>query len=493
MKKIMNNKYRTIFPLCMLFLGFIINSCKKLVETAPPTDYVSGTSAFASDGTAIAVINNIYYFMSHNNGYFQGASGMSFLGGLLSDELSVGPNFANADPFPNYYQNQLAGTATTGEGSESWAPIYNLIYDCNYAVEGLNKSTKLSPFAKNQLLGEVMFLRAFFYFDLVNKFGPVPLCVTSDYEVNSKLARASVGNVFSQIINDLKAAQDLLSDQYLNGVLAPFGSDRVRPTKWAATALLARAYLYGANNAKAEEAATVLINNVSLFGPLPALNSAFLKNSKEAIWQIQPTELDFNTGEGYYFIIPPGGPVNAFLSNYLLNSFEANDQRAIDGNWINSETIGTTTYRYPYKYKVYYSPGVSSASGMSEYLMVLRMGEQYLIRAEARAKLNNLAGAIADLDVIRQRAGLPLIANTNPGISQSALLDKILHERQVELFCEWGHRWFDLRRTGNIDAVMSVVTPQKAAGALWQPTQALFPLPYRELQYNPNLMQNPGY
>ena len=126
--------------------------------------------------------------------------------------------------------------------------------------------------------------------------------------------------------------------------------------------------------------------------------------------------------------------------------------------------------------------------------MVLRLGEQYLIRAEARARLgSNLSGAIGDLDKIRSRAGLPLIATTNPGITQPALIDKIMHERQVELFSEFGHRWFDLKRTNTVDAVMNVVTPLKAAGAPWQPYQALYPIPITELQKAPNLTQNPGY
>jgi hypothetical protein len=119
--------------------------------------------------------------------------------------------------------------------------------------------------------------------------------------------------------------------------------------------------------------------------------------------------------------------------------------------------------------------------------MVLRLGELFLIRAEARAQQNNLQSALSDLNVIRKRAGLPNV-NVN---GKDSLLLSILHERQVELFAEWGHRWFDLKRTGNIDRIMNLVTPQK--GGIWKTTSRLFPLPEGDIEKNNNLNQNPGY
>jgi hypothetical protein len=91
------------------------------------------------------------------------------------------------------------------------------------------------------------------------------------------------------------------------------------------------------------------------------------------------------------------------------------------------------------------------------------------------------------LNVIRARASLPAATIA----SKDATLSAIAHERQVELFTEWGHRWFDLKRTGKIDAVMSVVTPQK--GGTWNTNKQLVPLPSSEILINHNLAQNPGY
>lgn len=116
--------------------------------------------------------------------------------------------------------------------------------------------------------------------------------------------------------------------------------------------------------------------------------------------------------------------------------------------------------------------------------MVLRLAEQYLIRAEARAQQNNLAGAAADLNAIRQRAGLePLPDN----LDKAAMLLAVEQERRIELFAEWGHRWFDLRRTGRSLAVLSPIKPDLTATDLW------YPIPLSAINTNPFLTQNEGY
>jgi hypothetical protein len=259
----------------------------------------------------------------------------------------------------------------------------------------------------------------------------------------------------------------------------------VRPNKWTATALLARVYLYTNDYSNAETEASKIIGN-SAFQLMP-LNNVFLKDSKEAIWQLQAigTGTASNTGEGQLFVLPSTGPSASqpvYLSNNVVNNFESGDQREI--NWV--AKAGTTNYYYPNKYKI----GAVNTT-LQEYCVVFRLAEQYLIRAEARAKQNNLNNAITDLDSIRNRAGLPLISVTNPGISQASLLDKILHERQVELFTEWGHRWFDLKRTNTIDAIMGGITPTK--NGTWETTDQLYPIPQSEVDKSPQLRQNPGY
>jgi starch-binding outer membrane protein, SusD/RagB family len=260
--------------------------------------------------------------------------------------------------------------------------------------------------------------------------------------------------------------------------------ERVRPNKWAAIALLARAYLYNNDYVNAEQQASLIINN-SMYDTVP-LNQVFSKNSKEAIWQLQPVNNGWNTEDARKFKLPASGPNTSsfpvYLSAFLMNSFENGDKRRIIGNWVNSTTVGATTYYYPYKYK-----SATSGAPVTEYSMMLRLAEQYLIRAEARAQQNKIAEGQADLNVIRKRAGL---ANTTAD-DKASLLTAILHERQVEFFTELGHRWLDLKRTDNIDQVMSLVTPIK--GGTWSTNWQWYPIPAYEIRHNSNILQNSGY
>jgi hypothetical protein len=489
-----------LFSISLIGLAIVsISGCKKLVDVPPPSQSLTGNIVYTTDATAIGVFDGMYANLTMDGYYypFQGSTSIGLLTGLSADELKV---FGTSNPYYTYSMNDLASLTN---GYELWASIYSNVYKCNASIEGLEKSTTLTPVVKQQLLGEAKFMRAFFYFYLVNLFGDVPLALSSDAVFNTTLSRTLKVDVYNQIIADLQDAKALMNSNYPDATLLGTSIERVRPTKWAAEALLARVYLFTGDYAKADDEASGVINNTTLYGPLPALNNVFLKNSKEAIWQLQPTASNMNTVEGRMYIIPPTGPGSynsVFLSKYLLNSFEPVDQRAVLGNWVNTtiyQTTSTTydTVPYSFKYKIYASAGVTSASAMKEYFMVFRLGEQYLIRAEARARQGgNIPGAIADLDKIRGRAGLSLIAVTNPGISQSALIDKIMHERQVELFCEWGHRWLDLKRTSKIDAVMSVITPLKSNGAIqWRSYQQYYPVSQAELDKAPNLTQTPDY
>jgi len=168
-----------------------------------------------------------------------------------------------------------------------------------------------------------------------------------------------------------------------------------------------------------------------------------------------------------------------------MNAFEPGDLRF--SNWVGQDTVptaGTTDtvfYYYPYKYKAV------DDTLITESLMVMRLAEQYLIRAEAKTRQADLTGAASDLNQLRTRAGLPPTAAT----SQSQLLAAIAHERQVELFTEFGDRWLDLKRTGALDAVMQMVEPHK--GGVWNNYDSLLPIPASDIQLNPRLTQNPGY
>ena len=473
---------RWAMPKCLsiLIICLIVQSCKKLVEVKAPSTSINSGNVYASDATAIAAITDMYAAISRTALPDGGIASISLFPSLSSDELSL-YNGSTNNAVNFYYKNQLSDINISSP--DFWTSFYHTIYVANSAMEELTKSATLNPAIKKQLFGEAKFMRAFSYFYLVNLYGDIPLAISTDYTMNSSLIRKSKTDVYNQMIVDLKDAQDLLSAQYPDATLLNATSERVRPTKWAATALLARAYLYNGDFSNAENEATTVINNSAVFS-LTTLNNVFLKNSHEAIWQLQPVNAGWNTEDAKAFLLPASGPDAGFNSFYLspqlLSSFESNDQRKM--NWVNSVTVGVNTYAYPYKYK-----SATFNAPVTEYKMVLRLAEQYLIRAEARARQNKIAEAKDDLTILRNRAGLGAVAAND----QASMLHAILKEKQVELFTEWGHRWFDLKRTGNVDVIMNVVTPQK--GGSWNTNWQLYPITRNELLANPNLVQNAEY
>jgi len=483
-------KYQNIklMKLAVLIPLLFILSCKKLVTIDPPITGVSNLTVYNDDASAISAVTGIYANMAKAGSYATGNGSISMLSGLSADEFTLYSGATAGSTAYPYYKNQLA----IGNGLvyvSFWPYLYSSIYVCNAAVEGLTASSTLTPAVKKQLLGEVKFTRAFCYLYLVNLFGDVPLPLSPEFRVTERLPRSPKASVYAQIIKDLTDAQGLLADGYTMAdgmtLYTPGSEQRVRPCKAAAIALLARAYLFDGNNdySKAETQATAVINNTTYYG-LPTLANAFLQGSSEAIWQLQPIVSGHNTEDAWTFILTgkPSSSHPVYLSPQLLNSFEAGDNRL--SSWTRSLTTGGVTYNYPYKYQ-----SATLNAPVTEYLIVLRLAEQYLIRAEARAQQGNIAGAQSDLNIIRARAGLP----PTTAATQADLLTAILHERQVELFTEWGHRWIDLKRSGTIDAVMATATPLKANGAPWNSYQQLYPLPATDILYDPNLGQNPGY
>lgn len=476
-KKISHSK-KILIQITLVGVISLQFSCKKLIEVNPPTTSISVKNVYSNDETAAAVLTGIYTKISATGITNSDFSAIGFTTGLSGDELTLYSGSINTR-LKSYYQNNLKNITSS---TEFWSKIYQILYIANISIEGIGNSVSLTPTVKQQLLGEAKFMRAFCFFYLVNLYGDTPLATTTNYTTNNVISRSPVEEVWTQIITDLIDAQNMLSVNYLDGSIKRETTERIRPTQWAATALLARSYLYTKDWKNAETQATKIINNTTLY-KIDSLDKTFLMNNSEAIWQLQPVNIGSNTEDAKTYIIPSTGlssynPV--YISSQLLNSFEAGDQRK--SVWIDSISISGKLYYFPYKYR-------SSAldAPLTEYNTVLRLGEQYLIRAEARAQQNNLIDSRNDLNVIRKRAGLK-DSNAN---DKNVLLNAIYRERQVELFTEWGHRWFDLKRTNMVDSIMSIVTPLK--GGTWDAKWKLFPIPSYDIVSNSSLSQNPGY
>ncbi len=486
MKLLNKNKPLLIITLVsLLIIG--MTRCSKLVQVDPPITSTNGDNVFKEDASAIAVLTGIYTNMSTSS--VASTTGMltnvCFTTGLAGDELK--PYDLSDQTIVPYYNNNIQTTDVT------WSNVYNMIFISNSAIEQLtNKEVTLTPAVRNQILGEAKFIRALCYFYLVNLYGDIPLAISTNYQVNRLLPRAKASIIYQQIIADLKDAQILLSSDYLDKSLLSITTERVRPTKWAASALLARTYLYIGDYVDAESQATSLISNSSMYA-LVDLNSTFLMNNREAIWQLQPVGVEdnntANTQEGQLFdLLPLPGNYRVYLNETLVNSFDMRDQRR--SHWIDSIIDNGITLYFPYKYKVGYE-----ALPTTEYSTVMRLGEQYLIRAEARIHQGRIDEGIADLNILRTRAtdlSVPSADQLNQielGLSKDNALLAVERERKLELFTEWGHRWMDLKRTNRIDDVLTSEKPG------YQSTDKLFPLPQLDIIQNPSLIghQNPGY
>lgn len=450
----------------LLFLLLALNSCDSFVEVDRPKSQLDNSTVFEDYGTATAALTDIYSKI-RDKGMLTGTNtGISNQLGNYTDEII--PYGSPSNTSFNFYNNTLL--PSTADIGEYWNSAYNCIYAANSVLEGTQKSTGLSAEQKKQLTGESLFIRALSHFYLVNLYGDIPYIIQTDYKINSSVKREPVREVYNSIINDLIKSISMLPAEYNP-------SDRTRPNRFTAKALLARTYLFAGYFPEAANEASAVLNETAIFILEENTSDVFLINSRETIWQLQSAAAGQNTQEAQVFIFQSGPPPLVALNNALVNSFSEVDLRK--SNWIRAVSNENSTWYHPYKYKEQNFTSVSA-----EYSIVFRLAEQYLIRAEARARQGDLIGAKEDLNIIRHRAGL----ESTSAISQEDILNALLNERRWEYFTEHGHRFFDLKRFNKLDQQLSPVKPG------WKSYNNLFPIPQTELSTNPNLRpQNPGY
>lgn len=451
---------------CLLSMLLLTASCDEFTEVGMPVTELNTNAVFEQKSTANAAMTDIYARIRDNGMLTGKASGIGREMALYTDEMTWYGSAAVHSA--NFYNNTVL--PSTGTVSDWWNQGYSCIYATNAVLEGVSASTSLAQTDKNQLMGEARFVRGLLHFYLLQLYGKIPYVTRTDYTVNRSLPRLSENGLYEAIIADLEIAVELLPADY-------FTPGRVRPSADVAKALLAQVHLNHGDWAEAANYASAVLNKTDVYVWQEDLNAVFLKESTTAIWQFAPRNATRNTDEGTALIFNSAPPTVAALSEGLLNAFEPGDLRK--ENWTRTRSSGGTTWRHSYKYKK-----LGSATPQTEYSIVMRLAELYLIRAEARAEQGELSNAQEDLNKIRNTAGL---GNTTAN-SREELLDAVLRERRVELFTERAHRFMDLKRAGKLDAYLSDTKPS------WNTTDRLLPLPESELQLNPQLLpQNPGY
>ncbi len=433
----------------LVFLAFSCNVLDVEPQNSIPADQAFKDKSGIEKGIFGAY--NVFQYL----GYYGRTYGI--FADLSADNLGH-PDDATATEYSEVDNNNIL--PENGSTANIWSSCYDGINVANNVIEKVPGMGDMSEEEKNQALGELYFIRALNHFNLINYFGAVPLKITPTIGVNDLNAgRTPVDLVNNQIIADLKFAMEHLPANT---------SLKYRATKYAAVALLARVYLYKKDYENAVLMASKVIDEggYTLLGDYAAIFDG--DGSAETIFEIDFTMLDRNRIAEYNFPKPLNGRREVEPTQNLLDSYEVGDARyaasiAFDGD-----------LAYAIKYD-------DLATG-ADNVIILRLGEMYLIRAEAIARVNGDIGTIqGDLNAIRLRAHLPATSAS----SHSGLLLQIEKDRRLELAFE-GHRWFDLVRTGRaIDLLPNVKSVN----------QTLFPIPSNELQTNtnPGMTQNPGY
>jgi len=457
----------------LLLFAASITSCSKILETTPRSEVdlnQATTNLEAQQGILIAV-----YQQLQNSGYY----GRDFIviPEVLSDNAEITAQNSNR------FVQQANNTPRSHQGT--WTANYLAIFRCNFVIQYVENIAGVDATVKNQMKGEAYFLRALNYFDLIRTYARNPRFLVSGFDLGVPIilepvtdvtkvtypSRNKVSEVYAQIVSDLNSAVNLF----------PAGGNRFKGNKAAALGLLSRVYLYMGNWVEAENKATDCINtNFATFADSASYYGKWGNGFPEQLFGLNyeaSESLTFDCIQSIFYAHPTfGGYGDITARAELINDFYPGDYRL--SKLIKKTTKGSQN-------PVYYTlkwPGAKGAFGLDE-IMILRLSEIYLNRAEARAmQPGKEALALQDLNKIHQRAGLAALS----GLTGQALIDAVQKERRLELAFE-GHRIYDILRWGK-DLVKGPST------FTWDDYRLIAPIPQGELDVNPALKpQNPGY
>lgn len=446
----------------------LATSCKKNLELKDPQG-LNPEDALATDGNIKKVLQGGYDALSSSNMY--GGNVQMFADLLASDgEVSWVGTF---NDYREVWGKELI--TTNPLVAATWTSGYRAI---NIANSVLQSVSKVNAADQNRVKGEALFIRASMHFELVRLYAKdytdgnpttnpgVPLMTEATFKVEdiTKPARSKVAEVYSAIIADLTEAKDLLPRA--NGVFA---------TKAAAFAVLSRVYLQKADYAGARDAADSAIANASgkslLMNFMDNFNQA--ANTAEDLFAIQVSDQDGANNLQLFYSVDIFGARDGDIEVRIkhLNLYETADARRT----VQTNPSASTQFNTGF-YTKYGANRTTKWRDLYKNVKVIRLAEMYLTRAEANFRLGSAIGAtpLSDVNRIRTRAGLlPLLAIPD--------VNEIYMERRRELAFE-GFGIHDAKRfMRDID------------GLAWNDGFLIFPIPFRELNANPNLEQNEAY
>ncbi|MBV8327303.1 RagB/SusD family nutrient uptake outer membrane protein [Chryseobacterium sp.] len=460
-------------PLLSLFLW---QSCSSDLLNATPESTKQTNNFYKNEAQLEQGVNAVYGSLQYV-GQYQLA--MPVIGELPSDntydEVPANDSFTYGefDFFTIQPNNSLLAS--------TWKENYIGIQQANIVLNRIG-DIAMSQSKKDIRTGEVKFLRALMYFNMVRIFGDIPLVTQESVNVNDYFGqgRTSSETVYDFIESELKGAIALLPE-----IAAQPG----RVTKGAALGILGKVLM---TRNKYNEALPYLKQVESLgYSLLPDVNKIFdiaNKNNAEIIFDVQfASGLNGNSegSQAYQMFSPSGFSAGAKGHNLptkeIYNLFTAGDKRQ-------EAYIGLTKNSVPYSNKL--KASLTSPADGGSNIVVLRLADVYLLMAECYAKANDPVNGNVYLNKVKNRAGLPSVSISD----QTQLLDEIAMERRKELIGE-GHRWFDLVRTGKAIQVMTAHF-QNTLGygkAFINPYNLVMPVPQNQINTDPAIQQNPGY
>ena len=472
--------------------GLTMTGCDSLIDDVNPRQSVTPDQALETQEGFDAILADAYDALQDVSYY---GNNYTLYPDALADNIVQSPSTSNR--LPNVVGN------VAGSHLNRWAPHYTTINNMNLILsrlEGLDIAAANEQAIKDRIGGEAYFFRALNYFDLARTKGYEPGREVGGFNLSAVLrteptetiedadfrARATNTEVYAQVVSDLRSAIDLL-----DGAAARPGAGRQFVTVGAAQALLARAQLYAGNWAEAEAAATAalaasparLVNARTGAALLAAWQASSLQ---ESIFEIQMTPAQdgaaTNVNQALQSLTDPRVPnfFDAVATRDLIAAHDSSDSRL---GLYASQTLAGTPINFIQKY-------TGTTQIYVDRIPVFRVPEMLLIQAEARAEQNNVSGAQSVLNTLRNARGL---GNTDAD-DRSELIEAVLQERRLEFAFE-GHRFFDLKRRG-----LDIPKPQlrfddteELPVLPYTDYRILAPIPATQVEFNPELRQNPGY
>ena len=470
-------KRNIINGLMVLSLFLLFAGCKKFITKDIQGQYPD-TDFYKTEAQAVLAINAAYQplaFTTANN------NKLWVFGDVASDDAVKGG--AVGDQPDIEFIDQFNINSTNGNLTAMWSLLYDGITRCNIVLARV-PSIQMDATKQKRILSEAKFLRSYYYFELINIFGDVPIVLTPMAPDQLQIAQSTVQQIFETVIEpDLADAATGLPQSY--------GAEDVgRATSGAATALLAKAYLFQGKWEQAANTAAIVVNS-NIYSLMQVYSQNFnqaYKNNAESVFEVQHlTKQNPKLGNelnqyfapeidgGYYF----DAPTQNFVDEFEMTVDSVYDPR-LDYTvgrdsmpWFNNDTFhmswSQATGYLTRKHQQPLSEVLNKSDGNLNYTAI-RFDDVLLWYAEALNESGHSAEALLPLNRVRTRAresylydpsqtGYPNIpAGLLPDItstSQATIRIAIQHERRVELGFEF-HRYFDLIRWGSAYATAAM-------------------------------------